>query len=398
MNSDGPKSLPPIPRPVFILGIVSLFTDLASEMLYPVAPLYLTGVLGASMVILGVLEGVAEGFGGFLKGYFGTVSDRTGSRAPFVRFGYSLSALSKPLPGVWASVAGVVTGRVADRLGKGIRSAPRDALLSGYAPKGGQGRVFGFHRAMDTAGAVVGPVVALIFLAYYPGQFRTLFLLAFIPSLIAAASTFFVADAKFEPVADKRYSPFSVFAYWSNAPLEYRRLVIGLTLFSVVNSSDVFLILKARAAGFSDAAAIGGYVLYNTVFALGAYPLGVLSDRLGKKFVLTGGLAIFAIVYLGFALLTKGWQAWPLFAVYGLYAAATEGVAKAWIAELVPNEKRGTAIGLQTMLASFGTLVASSTAGFLWQYFDRRAPFLLATVGALGAFFLLVGIRPSKQE
>lgn len=398
MNTNDHPTPPRIPRAVVILGIVSLFTDLSSEMLYPVAPLYLTGVLGASMVLLGVLEGVAEGIGGFLKGYFGSVSDRTGSRAPFVRFGYSLSALSKPLPGVWGTVAGVVTGRVADRFGKGIRSAPRDALLSGYARKGEQGRVFGFHRAMDTAGAVVGPVVALIFLAYYPGQFQTLFLLAFIPSVIAAASTFFVADARFEPHPEKRYSPFSVFAYWKEAPREYRRMVIGLTLFAVVNSSDVFLILKARASGFSDAAAIGGYVLYNTVFALGAYPLGVLSDKLGKKSVLTGGLAVFAVVYLGFAFLTDAWQAWPLFAVYGVYAAATEGVGKAWIAELVPNEKRGTAIGLQTMLASFGTLVASSAAGFLWQYVDRRAPFLLATVGALGAFFLLVGIRPSKQE
>ncbi len=398
MNTNDTPSPPRIPRAVIILGIVSLFTDMASEMLYPVAPLYLTGVLGASMVLLGVLEGVAEGIGGFLKGYFGAVSDRTGTRAPFVRLGYSLSALSKPLPGVWGTVAGVVTGRVADRFGKGIRSAPRDALLSGYAPKGGQGRVFGFHRAMDTAGAVVGPVVALIFLAYYPGQFRTLFLLAFIPSVIAAASTFFVADAKFEPVPSKRYSPFSVFAYWKEAPAEYRRVVIGLTLFSVVNSSDVFLILRARASGFSDAGAIGGYVLYNTVFALGAYPLGVLSDRLGKRAVLTGGLAVYALVYLGFAFLTNGWQAWPLFAAYGVYAAATEGVAKAWIAELVPNEKRGTAIGLQTMLASFGALAASSIAGILWEYVDRRAPFLLATAGALGAFFLLAGIRSAKQE
>ncbi len=378
-----------ISRPIWLLGVVSLLTDAASEMLYPIAPLYLTGVLGASLLLVGCLEGVADGMSSLLKGYFGALSDRVGRRAPFVRAGYTLSALSKPLPGLWPAATAVVVGRLADRLGKGLRSAPRDALLASYAPVGAQGRIFGFHRSMDTAGAVLGPLVALAFLAARPGDYQTLFLLAFFPGLLAALCVWWVRDTPFQPAPTHRFAPLAVFAYWKASPPDYRRLVMALTVFGLVNSSDAFLMLKAKQAGFSEVAAIGGYVLYNAVYALAAYPAGDLADRLGKRSVLCWGLGLYAAVYVGFALLTQVWQAWACFALYGLYAAATEGVSKAWIADLTPPEQRGAAIGLQTMLASFSVVIASVMAGLLWETVHPVAPFWVAAAGALLALLWL---------
>jgi MFS family permease len=391
------SSRTPISRPIMLLGLVSLLTDMASELLYPVAPLYLTGPLGASLVLVGLLEGIAEGMAGFLKGYFGALSDRLGTRAPFVQAGYTLSALSKPLPGLWPAAGAVVVGRLADRLGKGLRSAPRDALLAGYAPAGAQGRVFGFHRAMDTAGAVLGPLLAVAFLTWRPGDYTTLFLLAFLPGILAVLCVWWVKDVPFQPAPGRRFAPLAIFAYWRSAPAAYRQLVAALTLFGLVNSSDVFLILKAKQVGFSDTAAIGGYVLYNGVYALAAYPAGDLADRLGKRQVIVLGLGLYAVVYAGFALLTQIWQVWLCFALYGLYAAATEGVSKAWIADLVPPEQRGSAIGLQTMLASFSILVASSLAGLLWEQVAPVAPFWLAASGAGLAALWLGTVSPGTQ-
>ncbi|MGQ9896431.1 MAG: MFS transporter [Acidobacteriota bacterium] len=385
------KTRTPISRPIILLGLVSLLTDTASELLYPIAPLYLTGPLGASLVLVGLLEGVAEGMGGFLKGYFGAFSDRLGTRAPFVRAGYTLSAFSKPLPGLWPTAGAVVLGRLTDRLGKGLRSAPRDALLANYAPEGAQGRVFGFHRAMDTAGAVLGPLLAIAFLIWRPGDYTSLFLLALLPGVLAVLCVWWVKDVPFQGTSGPRFAPFAVFTYWRCAPVPYRQLVVALTLFGLVNSSDVFLILKAKQVGFSDTAAIGGYVLYNGVYALAAYPAGDLADRLGKRQIIVLGLGLYAVVYAGFALLTTTWQAWLCFALYGCYAAATEGVSKAWIADLVLPEQRGSAIGLQTMLASFSVLAASSLAGILWESVAPAAPFWLAAGGAsLAALWLTV--------
>ncbi len=389
-----------ISRPIILLGLVSLLTDLASEMLYPIAPLYLTGTLGASLIAVGWLEGVAEGLSGYFKGYFGALSDRLGTRAPFVRAGYALSALSKPLPGLWPAAAAVVLGRLADRFGKGLRSAPRDALLASYAPASAQGRVFGFHRAMDTAGAALGPLAALAFLAARPGDYQTLFLLAFFPGLLAALCVWRVQDAPCQPAPTRRLAPFAVFAYWRKSPPDYRRLVAALAIFGLVNSSDAFLILRAKQAGFSEAAAIGGYALYNGVYAVAAYPAGGLADRLGKRRVLCWGLGLYAVVYAGFALLTQAWQAWVGFAAYGLYAAATEGVSKAWIADVTPPDQRGAAIGLQTMVASFSAVIASALAGLLWETVHPVAPFWVAVGGSLLALLWLraAPIRESEDR
>lgn len=231
-----------IPRQVFILGMVSLFTDLASEMLYPVTPIFLTAALGSSMAVVGIIEGIAEFIAGILKGYFGNFSDKIGKRSIFVVIGYSLSALSKPLPGIFPNIPSVFVSRIADRTGKGIRTAPRDALLGTYS-KGNSGAVFGFHRGMDTLGAAIGPAVALVLLHFFSDNFQLIFLIAFIPSVIAIAFTLLVKD---KSVDAKSRSKKNYLEFWKSAPKTYKKIILLIVIFSFVNSSDVFLILNQK--------------------------------------------------------------------------------------------------------------------------------------------------------
>jgi MFS family permease len=352
-------------------------------MLYPVAPIYLTTVLGASMAWVGIIEGVAEAVSGLSKGYFGALSDARGRRRPFVTLGYGLSALSKPLPALFPSVAGLLGSRVLDRVGKGVRTAPRDALLAGYTTKENHGAVFGLHRAMDTTGAAIGPAIALLYLAYHPGHYAALFLLAFIPSSLSMLATFFVKDAAFAPSA-KRPGIADSLRFWKSAPGAYRFVITWLTLFALVNASDAFLILRAREIGFSDTAAIGGYIGYNIIYALAALPAGRISDKLGRKRVVAAGFLLYGVAYACFALAGSIAAAWIGFGIYGVYAALTEGVSKAWISDLVPNERRGLAIGLQTTLASLGALVASAWTGFLWvSHAPVQVPLMVAAATAV---------------
>lgn len=373
-------SLKKIPRQVKVLGFVSLFTDMASEMLYPVTPIFLTAVLGAPMAMVGLIEGLSEITAGFFKGYFGNLSDRLGRRSIFVRIGYSLSALTKPLPGIFPFVSTVLFSRVTDRVGKGIRTAPRDALLASYSDNN-TGAIFGFHRGMDTLGAAIGPLCALVLLYFYPGNYILIFLVAFIPSLVAVGFTFPVKDRPVEiKIREKKHYK----AFWKNAPAGYKKLVYLFTIFSIVNSSDVFLILKSRDVTHSSGLAIAGYIFYNLVYASASYPLGKISDKLGKKNIFISGLFIYSIVYLGFAFISELSFIWILFALYGIYSAATEGIAKAWVADLIPDEKRGTAIGLLTMLSSLAIMSGSLITGLLWDIYGSSVPFLLSSVVSLG--------------
>jgi len=382
-----------ISKPVIILGLVSLFTDIASEMLYPVTPIFLTTVLGSSMAVVGVIEGIAEVTAGLLKGYFGNLSDKVGKRSIFVVIGYSISALVKPLPGIIQNVPAVLFSRLSDRMGKGIRTAPRDALLASYS-NGNSGAVFGFHRAMDTLGAAIGPVIALVLLYFFPDNFQLIFLLAFIPSAIAVAFTFIVKDKQ---QSAKTKSKKNYLAFWKTAPKEYKRILILIVVFSLVNSSDVFLILKSQNISNSNTLAILGYVFYNLVYAAASYPLGGISDKYGKKKVFTFGLIIFSLVYFGFAFIDNINFIWILFALYGVYAASTEGVSKAWISDLIPNEYRGSAIGLITMLSSFAVMFGSFLTGILWDKFGSTIPFLFsASVSLLIAFILFMYNPPNK--
>ena len=381
-----------ITRTIWLLSLVSLFTDVSSEMLYPVIPIYLRSI-NFSIFLIGILEGLAEATAGLSKGYFGKLSDNTGRRLPFVRLGYSLSALSKPMMALFTFPAWIFSARSLDRLGKGIRTGARDAMLSDEATPETKGKVFGFHRGMDTLGAVIGPAIALAFLYFYPGKYRALFYIAFLPGIISIACTFLIKDKNPTPKVNTNKTRFLDFIkYWKTSPAAYRKLVMGLLLFTLFNSSDMFLLLKIKSEGFSDTNAIGVYIFYNMVYAFFSYPLGKLGDRLGLKNVFLGGLVLFALVYFGMAFNHNLYLFFALFFLYGIYAAATDGISKAWVSNISDKKDTATAIGTYTAFQSICTLIASSLAGFVWYKFGAMAVFMITaiiTIIVIGYFLLL---------
>jgi len=380
-----------ISRPVWILSFVSMFADIAGEMLYPVIPVYLKNI-GFSIILIGLLEGVAEFTVGISKGYFGKLSDEKGVRIPFIRWGYFLSAISKPMMAMMPNALWILLARSTDRLGKGIRTAARDALLSQEATPETKARVFGFHRAWDTAGAIIGPLLALLFLKYYPDQYEKLFYLAVIPGMIAVLLIFFLKEKKMPLPVREKGSFFSFFGYWKKANQQYRNLLKGLIIFAIANSSDVFLLLKVKEITGSDTTTIFVYILYNIIFSFASYPLGILADRIGMKKVFLFGLLLFSIVYGSFAFATTTQEIAFLFVLYGLYAAATEGIAKAWITNLADKTETATAIGLFTSVQSIASLSASLIAGMLWTFGGSSLVFLLsATIALLVLLYLLAG-------
>jgi MFS family permease len=373
-----------ITKTVKLLSLVSLCTDMASEMLYPVLPAYLR-YIGFSIFFIGLLEGIAESLSGLSKPYFGRWSDRIGRRLPFVQLGYALSALSKPLLAVGSFLPLVFFARTTDRLGKGIRTAARDALLSEEATPATKATVFGYHRSMDTLGAVLGPGLALLYLYFFPQHYTGLFLLAFLPGMAAVVFTFLVRPdlpAKPAPTAlpAMRGSPWQ---YWRSSTPAYRRLVIGLTGFALVNSSDFFLLLRLRENGMTETQVIALYIGYNLVYALLAFPLGKLADRIGTKKVFLTGLAIFGLVYTAFALGHTFLILIGALLLYGVFAAATEGVAKAWISQVSDTTQQGTAMGLYSGLQSVATLIASTLTGILWTGFGPSVALMTPVVAII---------------
>lgn len=368
-----------ITRTIWILSLVSLFTDVASEMLYPVMPVFLRSI-GFSFLLIGVLEGIAEAVAGLSKSYFGKRSDITGKRLPFIQFGYALSAISKPMMAVFIYPLWIFFARTLDRLGKGLRTGARDAMLSDECTPGNKGKVFGFHRSLDTMGAVLGPAIALVYLYYYPENYKTLFIIAFFPGAIAILFTLFIKEKKIPQniqLKKEKWSFFGILSYWKNSTMEYKKLMTGLLIFATFNSSDVFLLLRMKEAGLNDSAVIGVYIFYNLVFALLAYPIGILADKLGLKKIFLAGLFVFAIVYAGFAVNENLVIFFILFFLYGLYAAATEGISKAWISNIVKKDETATAIGTYTGLQSICALLASSLTGFLWYRFGSVFTFTI---------------------
>lgn len=363
---------------------MSLLTDTASEMLYPIMPIYLK-TIGFSIVLIGILEGVAEATAGLSKGYFGKLSDNSRKRVPFVQLGYAFSAISKPMMAVFIFPLWIFFARTVDRFGKGIRTGARDAILSDEATHETKGKVFGFHRSMDTFGAVLGPALALTYLYFYPEDYKTLFFIAFIPGLLAVLASFYLKDKKAVQEKIKVSTPFfSFLKYWKVGPPAYRKLVVGLLLFTLFNSSDVFLILKAKQSGLDDTVVIGIYIFYNLVYALFAYPVGILADKIGLKTIFIIGLALFSAVYFGMAVNTNLYLFFGLFFLYGVYAAATEGISKAWISNITDKKDTATAIGTFSGLQSICTMLASSLTGLIWFNFGASAAFLTtATVTLL---------------
>jgi len=382
------------------LSLVSLFTDMASEMLYPIMPLYLQQI-GYTAVFIGILEGFAEAIAGLSKSFFGKLSDRSGKRLPFVQLGYGLSAISKPMLAFFIHPIWIFSSRTIDRLGKGIRTGARDALLSDEATPATKATVFGFHRSLDTLGAVLGPSIALIYLYFYPNQYKMLFLLAFIPGV---AATFFTLLIKEKPhilatVEKKKQVSFFAFSdYWKNSTASYKKLLIGLLLFALVNSSDVFLLLKMKENGISDMVIIGLYIFYNLVYALCAYPLGRLADKWGLKKIFITGLFLFALVYTGFSFAKEIWVYIILLVLYGIYAAATEGIAKAWISNITSKTETATAIGTFSGFQSIAALFASSMGGLVWFYFGSVATFATAAVVTIAVIIYLQFSNISEKE
>lgn len=388
-----------ITRTVWILSLISLFTDTASEMLYPIMPIFLKSI-GFSVVLIGVLEGVAEATAGLCKGYFGKLSDNSGKRAPFIQFGYSLSAISKPMMAIFAYPVWIFFARTLDRTGKGLRTGARDAMLSGEATPQTKGKVFGFHRSADTFGAVLGPAAALVYLYFNPNDYKALFLIAFFPGLAAIISTSLIKDKKQKLPRSNVSTPlFSFLKYWKQSPPMYRKVVFGLLAFALFNSSDMLLLLKVKQAGMTDVQVIGIYIFYNLVYALAAFPIGIIADKLSLKTVFISGLALFAAVYCGMAISSNLYIFLLLFLLYGLYAAATEGIAKAWISNITDQKDTATAIGSFAGYQSLAALFASSFAGFLWFRFGPEVAFLstsVVTVGVIGYFLLFVRIADEK--
>ena len=387
--------------------MISLLADIASEMLYPVIPVYLKSI-GFSILLIGVLEGVVNFLAGVSKGYFGKKSDEIGLRLPFVKWGYFLSALSKPLLTAMTFPLWIFSLRSVDRLGKGVRTAARDALLSQQSKPENKGKVFGFHRAMDTTGAAIGPILALAFLYFYPGNYEQLFLLAFIPGLLSVALIFTLKEERQPQTNSTKGSFFSYLKYWKEAPIKFKKAMPGLLLFMLFNSADIFLLLitkesvNGRELVFgnvhfgADSITIGAYIFYNLIYALFSYPLGSLADRLGYRLVLVGGFLVYAVVYAGFSNSPSIGMVFGLFFLYGIYAAATEGITKAWISNLANVNQKATAIGFYTSMESIGALFASSIAGVLWISAGPGWTFMIPAIAAfITAIYLIYFLKNS---
>lgn len=409
MNPRDPDTTQPTPSrtgwlgglspSVVRLGLVSFFADVSSEMLYPVTPLFLASVLHAPIEVIGVIEGVAEAAASIMRSVFGRISDRTRRRRPFVLAGYTIAALSKPLIAVAQSWPLVLVARVSDRFGKGMRAPARDAMLADSCAPAERGRAFGWHRAMDSAGAVVGPLIALALIAWTSGNLRLVIALTVVPGLLGAALVLTVREVRGpadEGATDDR--AIAPATRMRDLPRPFLVYLLAWAPFALANSSDVFLILRAHDLGYSTTLTVLLYAAYNVVYSLASPIFGGLADKFGARRVLVGGLGVFALVYVGLALASAPWLLWPLFAVYGLYIAATDGVGKAYAVGLVPSDSRATSVGLLGGVTGVATLIASSVAGVLWATAGPWAAFAFGASGAVvsaGALALAPSLRRS---
>lgn len=384
-------------RNVIVLGAVSFLNDAASEMIYPLLPVFLATVLGVGPAVLGTIEGVAESTAAFLKLASGYLSDRIHRRKPWVVGGYLVSNLARPLIGLAAGWPMVLALRFIDRVGKGVRSSPRDALIADSTDPAARGRAFGFHRAADHAGAVVGPLLAFALLAWFAADLRTLFWLSILPG---AAAVLVLALAAAEPPAAARAEPepLPLGAAWRQMPAPLRRFGLILLVFTLGNSTDAFLLLKAQQLGVAVALLPILWVVLHVVKTVSSMPAGIASDRVGRKRLILAGWGVYVVTYGGFMLADAAWQAWALFALYGLFFGLTEGVEKALIADLAPPRLRGSAFGLYHLTVGLGALPASVLFGAAWELYGSAAAFGLGAALALVAALLLAGLRLEARE
>lgn len=368
-------------RNVRVLSAVSFLQDTASELLYPLLPIYLTSVLGAPAAVVGAVEGAAEGAASLTKLAAGPLGDRY-SKRPLIATGYGMAALGKVMVAAATGWPGVLAGRVVDRLGKGIRGAPRDALLVADVDTSARGQVFGFHRAMDTFGAVIGPLLGLVGYELLDHQIAPLLWVAVVPAVLSVALVY-LAREKRTPMPHRR----AMFAMVGELPQRYWRVAILVIAFGLVNFPDALLLLRLNEIGFSVVEVILAYVTFNAVYALASYPAGALADRIGKPAVLGIGLVFFAVGYTGLGLTSDTVTAWLLIGVYGLFTGCTDGVGKAWVSSLVASDLQGSAQGVFQGLSGFAVLAAGLWAGFLWGS-DGQLPLLIS--GVAGGVFAVV--------
>ena len=382
-------------RNIIFLGLVSFFADVSSEMVYPLIPLYLTMTLGATPVLVGVIEGIAESMASLLKVFSGYLSDKYNRKKPIAFCGYAAGVVYKLALIFAGSWLGILGARLIDRFGKGIRTAPRDVMVAESANQEEMGKAFGIHKALDMAGSALGILLAFILLRQVgEGGYRFIFALSIIPVLLALMMFVFIKEKKEVRVVKEREY------FWKNLKAlngDLKLYLVITLLFTLGNSSNTFLLLKAVDVGFSSTDVILLYFVYNTTAALLAIPCGKRSDRVGRKRLLIGGYLIFAIVYMGFAFVTQKWMLVAVFVLYGFYTAMVAGVERAFIAEIAPAHLKGTMLGLHATLVGVALLPASVIAGILWDSIGAYAPFVFgATLSALAALMLGVFLKGKR--
>lgn len=391
----------PIPRTVLILSLVSLFNDIASEMIYPIVPIFLTAVLGAPVTVVGLIEGLAEATASIMKFLSGYWSDRVHKRKPFVVVGYGLGAISKILIAVASLWPFVLFARFIDRLGKGIRTSARDALLLQNTTKDNKGFIFGFHRAIDSLGAVIGPLLALVLMHYLNENMRLTFVIAFIPAMIGVVLLMLFVKEKSSYVPRSGTSEDRPRISWKEINPSLKLFFVISMIFALGNSSDAFLILRSKQLGLTTTLVVLAYVLYNVIQTLFATPGGQLADKIGARKVFSIGLAVFAFVYFVFGFIHNPVWIWVLFPIYGIYIAFTDGVSKAYISEFITERESGTYFGIYQTGTAICQFLASFIAGVLWTKMGPSATFWYG--GGMAALALIIllfssGIRPSHPR
>lgn len=382
-----------ISKNILLLGVVSFLNDVASEMVYPIVPIFLTTILGAPATIVGIIEGIADAAAKILMAISGMASDRIHKRKLFVGIGYSFSSISHLLMSLANSWPLVLVARVINRTGKGVRTAARDAIISDSVEKANRGISFGIHRTMDDLGGVVGPLLSILFLSWFAYDYRKVFVFAFIPSLLGALIIFFFIKETKNKQEKIKVPMFQ----WSNTSSAFRIFLLISTVFAIGNSSDVFLVLRSQNLGMSVGLTVFTYVLFNITNSLFSIPAGIIADKVGFKRVMAAGFVIFSLVYFGFGYIDDPKYIWVLFPLYGVFMALTDGVSKAYISRLVPHEVAASAFGIYQTTMGFATLAASVIAGVMWSSNGPRSPFYFGAVMAILAEALFFGLSKKLE-
>jgi MFS family permease len=373
---------------VTIAGLVSFFMDVSSEMIYPLVPLFLSNVLGVNKSLIGLIEGVAESTASLLKVFSGWFSDRIGNRKWLMAAGYGISALSRPIIAVATGWQHVMGSRFIDRFGKGVRTAPRDAIIAESSEKTHLARAFGFHRSMDTMGAVAGPALAFFLLGLFSNNYRTVFWISMIPGAIAVLLViFFIAEKKKAFIAHSERPKLTL----GHFDWKFKFFLLIATLFAIGNSSDVFLILRAQQIGIPTLMIPVVYLVFNLVYSVSSIPAGIAADRFGRKRVILLGFVLFAVLYYGFAIAGDTSAIWALFAFYGLFMGLTEGIQKAFLATIIPSDFKATAFGVYNTAVGVAMFPASLIGGWLWDHISPSATFYFGamTAGLSAALFIV---------